>query len=108
MATPLPTVLHSRTALDRPLPLDSGAVLARPEIAFEAYGSLNEARDNVILICHALTMDQYVASTHPLTGKPGWWGKVVPGSGSTNKSRSLPSRSLPCRAEPNTRGLATR
>ena len=77
MATPLPTVQHSRTALDRPLPLDSGALLARPEIAFEAYGSLNAARDNVILICHALTMDQYVASTHPLTGKPGWWNKVV-------------------------------
>ena len=77
MATPLPTVPHSRATLDRPLPLDSGAALARPEIAFEAYGPLNDARDNVILICHALTMDQYVASTHPLTGKPGWWDKVV-------------------------------
>jgi homoserine O-acetyltransferase len=77
MATPLPTVPHNRTALDRPLALDSGAALARPEIAFETYGPLNAARDNVILICHALTMDQYVASTHPLTGKPGWWDKVV-------------------------------
>jgi homoserine O-acetyltransferase/O-succinyltransferase len=30
-----------------------------------------------VLLCHALTMDQYVASPHPVTGKPGWWDKVV-------------------------------
>ena len=77
MATPLPTVPHSRTTLDRPLALDSGSALIRPQIAFESYGPLNDARDNAILVCHALTMDQYLASTHPLTGKPGWWNKVV-------------------------------
>jgi len=32
---------------------------------------------NVILIFHALTGDQYVASTHPITGKPGWWSRMV-------------------------------
>ena len=30
-----------------------------------------------MLVCHALTGDQYVAEPHPLTGKPGWWDSVV-------------------------------
>ena len=77
MATRLQSDQHNQIALDRPLVLDSGAQLVRPTIAFESYGALSEARDNVILICHALTMDQYVASAHPVTGKPGWWSKVV-------------------------------
>ena len=32
---------------------------------------------NAVLICHALTGDQYVAELHPLTGKPGWWDSIV-------------------------------
>ena len=31
----------------------------------------------LVLICHALTGDQYVASEHPITGKPGWWERMV-------------------------------
>lgn len=46
-------------------------------MAHETYGNLSTARDNAILICHALTGDQYVASTHPRTGKPGWWARMV-------------------------------
>jgi homoserine O-acetyltransferase len=66
--------------LERPLRLDSGATLEGVEIAYETYGSLNAAKTNAILICHALTMDQHVASTNPVTGKPGWWdGMVGPG-----------------------------
>jgi homoserine O-acetyltransferase len=63
--------------LDQPLQLDSGQSLAGAEIAFETYGKLNEARSNAVLVCHALTGDQYVASTHPITGKPGWWERMV-------------------------------
>jgi len=65
------------------LPLDSGQVLSGVEIAFETYGELNADKSNAVLIFHALTMDQYVASPHPITGKPGWWvdsvgpGKVI-------------------------------
>ncbi|MET0238851.1 MAG: homoserine O-acetyltransferase [Sphingobium sp.] len=63
--------------LPGPLRLDGGALLSPVEIAYETYGALNDARDNAILICHALTGDQYVASVHPLTGKPGWWTRLV-------------------------------
>jgi len=60
-----------------PLRLDSGAEIRGLEVAYNTYGRLNAARSNAILICHALTMDQHAASTHPLTGKPGWWSQVI-------------------------------
>jgi homoserine O-acetyltransferase len=59
------------------LALDSGASIERLEIAYRTYGTLNEARSNAILICHALTLDQFVAGLNPVTGKPGWWGTLV-------------------------------
>ena len=70
-------VSHQSTKLDADLPLDSGQVLSGVEIAYETYGRLAEDKSNAILICHALTMDQYVASDHPVTGKPGWWKQSV-------------------------------
>lgn len=49
-------------------------------IAYETYGELASDKGNAILLCHALTGDQFVASEHPVTGKPGWWERMV-GSG---------------------------
>jgi len=49
------------------LPLDSGETLDDVQIAYETYGELNADKSNAILICHALTGDQYVASDHPIT-----------------------------------------
>ncbi|APE27784.1 homoserine O-acetyltransferase MetX [Aurantiacibacter gangjinensis] len=63
--------------LDHTLPLDSGRTLAGVEVAYETYGELAEDRSNAILIFHALTGDQFVAGTHPQTGKPGWWERMV-------------------------------
>lgn len=64
-------------AIPEPLALDSGRVLESAEIAYETYGEINDDKSNVILLCHALTGDQYVASDHPITGKPGWWERMV-------------------------------
>jgi homoserine O-acetyltransferase len=62
---------------DKPLKLDAGVELSPFQIAYKTYGALNAARSNAVMICHALTGDQHVASTHPVTGKPGWWETMV-------------------------------
>jgi homoserine O-acetyltransferase len=62
---------------DKPLRLDAGVELAPFQIAYKTYGTLNAARSNAVLVCHALTGDQHVASRHPVTGKPGWWEIMV-------------------------------
>ena len=61
----------------RPLALESGAKIDGLEVAYRTYGRLNADRSNAVLVCHALTGDQHVASTHPGTGKPGWWSEAV-------------------------------
>ena len=60
-----------------PLRLASGKELAPYRIAYKTYGTLNADKSNAILVPHALTGDQYVASHHPVTGKPGWWETMV-------------------------------
>jgi homoserine O-acetyltransferase/O-succinyltransferase len=60
-----------------PLPLDCGRSLAPVTVAYITHGTLNADRSNAILVCHALTGDQFVASANPVTGKPGWWTSLV-------------------------------
>ena len=69
--------LNRTVTLPGPLALDGGGTLAPVELAYESYGALNADASNVILICHALTGDQHVASAHPITGKAGWWARMV-------------------------------
>src|SRR5512138_2829664 len=63
--------------VDQPLKLDCGVDLAPFQIAYQTYGELDAERANAILVCHALTGDQHVFNTHPITGKPGWWDTMV-------------------------------
>jgi len=69
--------LARQVTLAGPLPLDGGGSLSPLDIAYETYGTLAPDGGNAVLICHALTMDQFVASPHPRTGKPGWWRAMV-------------------------------
>jgi homoserine O-acetyltransferase/O-succinyltransferase len=69
--------LVTRFDSGHPLRLDAGVDLEPFQIAYKTYGTLNAARSNAVLICHALTGDQHVASEHPVTGKPGWWETMV-------------------------------
>jgi homoserine O-acetyltransferase len=62
---------------DKPLKLDSGRELSPFTVAYKTYGTLNAQKNNTVLLCHALTMDQFAASESPVTGKPGWWENMV-------------------------------
>src|SRR5207248_8201034 len=93
------TVRTAYLDLPEPLRLDSGRALAPVRIAYETYGQLAPARDNVILVCHALSGDAHAAgiSADPSVpsaldgfgvddrvvrtkGAVGWWdGMIGPG-----------------------------
>ncbi|HWA92635.1 MAG TPA: homoserine O-acetyltransferase [Rhizomicrobium sp.] len=62
---------------DRALALDAGRALAPWTCAYMTYGTLNAARSNAVLVCHALTLDQFVIGENPVTGRPGWWDVMV-------------------------------
>ena len=57
--------------------LESGEILKSLKIAFKTFGKLNSKKTNAILVCHALTGDQYVAGSNPITGRDGWWSRMV-------------------------------
>jgi len=77
-----PEELQPRIVLGQhdPLALDCGLKLGPFAVAYQTYGTLNADRSNAILVCHALTGDQYLIGRHPVTGKPGWWETMI-GSG---------------------------
>ena len=76
-------IRHSRplqhakhVTLDGPLELESGSTLSKIDVVYETYGQLNAARDNAVLICHAISGDSHVAR-HDADDDPGWWDIVV-------------------------------
>jgi homoserine O-acetyltransferase len=99
---------------EKPLELECGKTLGPVDVAYETYGELNEARDNVVLICHALSGNAHVAGYNsPEDKKPGWWDVMVgPGKGvDTNKYFVICSNFLggcsgttgPCSINPTTK-----
>ena len=82
MAEGVQTGMSVELGREVPLELDCGVSLGPFTLAYQTYGTLNAERSNAVLLCHALTGDQFVAGPHPVTGKPGWWEMMV-GPGKT-------------------------
>ena len=61
----------------KPLKLDCGKTIDNYPLAYETYGTLNKKKDNAILVFHALSGDQFVSGTNPITNKSGWWSYAV-------------------------------
>ena len=69
-----PQVLH----FEAPLPLRSGASIRDYELTYETYGQLNAARDNAVLICHALNASHHVAGVYAGQDRSeGWWDNMI-------------------------------
>jgi homoserine O-acetyltransferase len=61
-----------------PFTFECGRTIPGFTLRYETYGRLNERRDNVIFICHALSGDHHAAGIHSLRDrKPGWWNNIV-------------------------------
>lgn len=76
-------MLHLQTRIEHftsPLYLESGRILEPFDIIFETYGTLSDAKDNVVVVTHALTGSHHAAGYYEDDKKPGWWdGFIGPG-----------------------------
>jgi homoserine O-acetyltransferase len=71
-------VTPSRGRFDEPIRLRSGATIASYELAYETYGTLNPARSNAVLVCHALNASHHVAGVYAdEPGNIGWWDNLI-------------------------------
>ncbi len=60
-----------------PLYLESGRILEPFDIIYETYGELSEAKDNVVVVTHALTGSHHAAGFYDNDKKPGWWDGFI-------------------------------
>jgi homoserine O-acetyltransferase/O-succinyltransferase len=71
-------VVSRRARFEQPLALSSGRSLPSYEIAYETYGTLNAARSNAVLVCHALNASHHVAGYYASDPADiGWWDNMV-------------------------------
>jgi len=78
---------HLQTVtFDQPLELEAGEMLPSVTVAYETYGELSMAKDNAVLICHAISGDSHVAA-HDENDDPGWWDILVGPGKSIDTSR---------------------
>jgi homoserine O-acetyltransferase len=71
-------VSPKRAHFDEPIELKSGARLESYDLAYETYGTLNAARDNAILVCHALNASHHVAGVYADDPENvGWWDNLI-------------------------------
>src|SRR5215469_13422207 len=60
------------------LALEGGKMIERVELAYEAWGVLSPSRDNVVLLCHALTGNSHACDQErPNDARAGWWNPLV-------------------------------
>jgi homoserine O-acetyltransferase/O-succinyltransferase len=77
-ATSVGVVEPKKARFDEPLALKSGARLNAYELAYETYGTLNAARSNAVLVCHALNASHHVAGVYADdANNVGWWDNLV-------------------------------
>ena len=72
-------IVAAQTAhFDSPLTLKSGMVLPRFDLVYETYGTLNAAKSNAVIVCHALSGNHHVAGKYAETDKnAGWWDNLI-------------------------------
>ena len=63
---------------EAPLPLQCGTSLRAYDLAYETYGTLNAARSNAVLVCHALNASHHVAGQYAnQKDSQGWWDTLI-------------------------------
>jgi homoserine O-acetyltransferase/O-succinyltransferase len=78
MTASVGVVTPQRMRFDAALPLTSGASIAAYELVYETYGRLSDARDNAVLVCHALNASHHVAGVSASDPADiGWWDNMV-------------------------------
>ncbi len=71
-------VKPQKARFDSPIHLKGGASLPAFELAYETYGTLNAAKSNAVLVCHALNAAHHVAGVYADDAENvGWWDNMV-------------------------------
>ena len=68
---------YKKLIISEPLQLECGQIIKDFPLAYETYGTLNKAKNNAVLVFHALTGDQFASGINPITKKKGWWSTAI-------------------------------